>query len=130
MGISMLVTLVFDGGFRQLPAIWSCAAAVESHVVPLKKFSKLTMGKRFEPVSGHPARAGAPESSALRDACYSRAVGGDLEELRRHPWSCMLLRVRFHANSSPSRGAILFKHLRQPSSNWGRCKYRFRKNLG
>ena len=33
---------------------------VESHVVPLKKFSKLDMDKRFEKVSGDPAKAGAP----------------------------------------------------------------------
>lgn len=34
--------------------------AVESHVVPLKKFSKLAMDKRFETVSGNPAKAGVP----------------------------------------------------------------------
>ena len=33
---------------------------VESHVVPLKKFSKLDVDKRFEKVSGDPAKAGAP----------------------------------------------------------------------
>ena len=33
---------------------------VESHAVPLKKFSKLDMDKRFEKVSGDPAKAGAP----------------------------------------------------------------------
>ena len=33
---------------------------VESHVVPLKKPSKLEMDKRFETVSGDPAKEGAP----------------------------------------------------------------------
>jgi hypothetical protein len=33
---------------------------VESHVVPLKTFSKLATDKRYETVSGDPAKAGAP----------------------------------------------------------------------
>jgi hypothetical protein len=60
-GISMLVILVVltavsvssqQSGPAQRP--------VESHVVPLKKFSKLAMDKRYETVSGDPAKAGAP----------------------------------------------------------------------
>ncbi len=60
-GIAMLVILVVltaasvsaqQSGPAQRP--------VESHVVPLKKFSKLAMDKRFETVSGDPAKAGAP----------------------------------------------------------------------
>ena len=34
--------------------------SVQSHVVPLKKLSKLAMDKRFETVSGDPAKEGAP----------------------------------------------------------------------
>ena len=33
---------------------------VQSHVVPLKTFAKLAMDKRYETVSGDPAKAGAP----------------------------------------------------------------------
>ncbi len=33
---------------------------VRSHVVPLKKFAKLAMDKRYETISGDPAKAGAP----------------------------------------------------------------------
>jgi len=33
---------------------------VQSHVAPLKKFAKLAMDKRYETVSGDPAKAGAP----------------------------------------------------------------------
>ena len=33
---------------------------VESHVVPLKEISKLTMDRRFETVSGDPTKAGTP----------------------------------------------------------------------
>jgi hypothetical protein len=51
---ALMVILVNSqhAGFAQLPA--------ESHVVPLKKFSKLPMDKRFETVWGDPAKAGVP----------------------------------------------------------------------
>jgi hypothetical protein len=60
-GISMLVILVVltavsVSSQQSGPAQWP----VESHVVPLKKFSKLAMDKRFETVSGDPAKEGAP----------------------------------------------------------------------
>jgi hypothetical protein len=60
-GISMLVILVVltavSVSSRQSgPA----QRAVESHVVPLKKLSKLAMDKRFETVSGDPTKEGAP----------------------------------------------------------------------
>ena len=41
-----------QAGFSQQPA--------QSHVVPLKKSSKLAMDRRFETISGDPANAGAP----------------------------------------------------------------------
>jgi hypothetical protein len=59
--ISMLPTVVVlmavsitsqQASFTQQP--------VESHVVPLKTFSKLATDKRYETVSGDPAKAGAP----------------------------------------------------------------------
>jgi hypothetical protein len=60
-GMSMLLVLVVltavsvssqQAGLSQQP--------VQSHVVPLKKFSKLSMDKRYETVAGDPAKVGAP----------------------------------------------------------------------
>ena len=60
-GMSMIVIFVI---LTAVSFSWQHASLaqqpVESHVVPLKKFSKLAMDKRFETVSGDPARAGAP----------------------------------------------------------------------
>jgi hypothetical protein len=59
--ISMLLILVVlmavsvtsqQAGLAQQPG--------ESHVVPLKKIAKLVMDKRYETVSGDPAKAGVP----------------------------------------------------------------------
>jgi hypothetical protein len=60
-GISMLVILVVltavsISSQQSGPAQWPA----ESHVVPLKKLSKLAMDKRFETVSGDPTKAGTP----------------------------------------------------------------------
>jgi hypothetical protein len=60
-GISMLVILVVltavsVSSQQSGPAQWPA----ESHVVPLKKLSKLAMDKRFETVSGDPTKAGTP----------------------------------------------------------------------
>ena len=54
--ILMVLTLISVGSQQSGPA----QRPVESHVVPLKEFSKLDMDKRFETVSGDPAKAGAP----------------------------------------------------------------------
>src|SRR5260370_13322524 len=57
------ILLVFVG---VIALAYSCAGQtsaqqpVQSHVVPLKKLSKLSMDKRYETVSGDPAKAGAP----------------------------------------------------------------------
>ncbi len=54
--ILMVLTAVSVSSQQSGPA----QRPVESHVVRLKKFSKLAMDKRFETVSGDPAKAGVP----------------------------------------------------------------------
>ena len=57
-GMSILLILVVltvvSVGSKQL------VLAQQPHVVPLKKLSRLSMDKRYETVSGDPAKAGSP----------------------------------------------------------------------
>jgi hypothetical protein len=54
--ILVVLTAVSVSSQQSGPAQWPA----ESHVVPLKKLSKLAMDKRFETVSGDPTKAGTP----------------------------------------------------------------------
>jgi quercetin dioxygenase-like cupin family protein len=54
--ILVVLTVVSASSQQVVPA----QQPIQSHVVPLKKLSKLSMDKRYETVSGDPAKAGAP----------------------------------------------------------------------
>ena len=55
---SGLLVLVVIGTMAPQPS--SAQAPAGSHVVPLKSYSRLPTDKRFETVSGDPAKAGEP----------------------------------------------------------------------